>query len=56
MYAWMWYLAAVGKADPAAGLMAQPSADVGADKVAAAQPTQLAASYSIGMMHSRLTS
>ena len=38
---------AVGKADTAASLLAQQSADISAEKVTA-QPTQLAASYGIG--------
>jgi len=43
------YPAAVGKADTAAGLLAQQSTDISSEKVSA-QPTQLAASYGIGMI------
>ena len=41
------YPAAVGKADTAASLLAQQSADISSEKVSA-QPSQLAASYGIG--------
>jgi len=49
--------AAVGKADTAAGLLAQQSTDISSEKVSA-QPTQLAASYGIGMidLHSYFSS
>jgi len=41
--------AAVGKADTAAALVAQQSADISAEKVAA-QPNPLAATYNIGII------
>jgi len=47
------YSAAVGKADTAAGLLAQQSADISSDKMSA-QPAQLAASYSIGTINLHL--
>jgi len=44
------HVAAVGKADAAATLMAQQSADISSDKVAA-QPNPLAAAYNIGIIN-----
>ena len=41
----------MGKADTAAGFVAQPSPDIGTDKVSA-QPAQLAASYNISTIDS----